>query len=125
MPIGSWPSGMYYARLTSSKGELGFAPFVLRARRPGVSRVLVVLPTNTWQAYNFRDMDADGVGDTWYANEGIHVVDLARPYLNRGVPSQSASTTAASSAGSRAREGTRTSSQTTTREGPDRGFSGS
>jgi hypothetical protein len=39
----------------------------------------VVLPTNTWAAYNFRD------GATWYANEEVHEVDLTRPYLG-GVP---------------------------------------
>ena len=35
--------------------------------RLGASRVAVVLPTNTWQAYNFRDANGDGWGDTWYA----------------------------------------------------------
>ena len=48
------------------------------------SRVAVVVPTNTWQAYNFRDVDGDGVGDTWYADPHIPCVDLRRPYLNRG-----------------------------------------
>jgi hypothetical protein len=45
-----------------------------------------VLPTNTWQAYNFRDVDGDGTGDTWYADPRIPSVDLSRPYLRRGVP---------------------------------------
>jgi hypothetical protein len=84
--IGSWPSGFYFARLSRANGNLGFAPFVLRPRRLGVSRVLVVLPTHTWQAYNFRDVDRNGVGDTWYASPDVHVVDLSRPYLRRGVP---------------------------------------
>lgn len=84
--IGSWPSGFYFARLSRSTGQLGFAPFVLRPERLGSSRVLVVLPTHTWQAYNFRDVDRDGVGDTWYASPDVHVVDLSRPYLRRGVP---------------------------------------
>jgi hypothetical protein len=44
-----------------------------------VARVLVVLPTNTWCAYNFRD------AATWYANPEVHMVDLRRPYLG-GVP---------------------------------------
>jgi hypothetical protein len=48
--------------------------------------VLVVLPTNTWQAYHFRDVDGDGTGDTWYATVNVHVVGLARPFLQRGVP---------------------------------------
>jgi hypothetical protein len=45
-----------------------------------------VLPTNTWQAYNFRDVDGNGVGDTWYADGRVRSVDLERPFLNRGVP---------------------------------------
>ena len=45
-----------------------------------------MVPTNTWAAYNFRDVDGNGVGDTWYADSSIGVVDLQRPYLNRGVP---------------------------------------
>jgi hypothetical protein len=84
--VGEWPSGFYFARLTRSNGQLGFAPFVLRPRRLGSSRALVVLPTHTWQAYNFRDVDRDGIGDTWYASPDVHVVDLSRSYLRRGVP---------------------------------------
>ena len=34
----------------------------------GGHRVAVVLPTQTWQAYNFRDDDGDGKADTWYAD---------------------------------------------------------
>ena len=48
--------------------------------------MLVVLPTNTWEAYNLRDVDGNGVGDTWYANSSIPSVDLTRPFLDRGVP---------------------------------------
>jgi hypothetical protein len=84
--VGDWPSGLYFARLSAPGGKLGFAPFVVRPRRLGKSRVAVVLPTNTWQAYNFRDVDGDGVGDTWYADPRIRSVDLTRPFLNRGVP---------------------------------------
>ena len=83
--IGDWPSGLYYARLTSGDGRVGFAPFVLRPKRLGTSRVAVVLPTNTWQAYNFRDANGDGWGDTWYAG-GSPPVALDRPFLHRGVP---------------------------------------
>jgi hypothetical protein len=83
--IGDWPSGLYYAKLTAGDGRVGFAPFVLRPRRLGASRVAVVLPTNTWQAYNLRDSDGDGWGDTWYA-AGTPPVVLDRPYLDRGVP---------------------------------------
>ena len=58
--------------------------------RPAVlgatSRVLVVLPTNTWQAYNFQDVDGNGYGDTWYAGPPNGAVDLSRTYIARGAP---------------------------------------
>jgi hypothetical protein len=84
--IGNWPSGMYDARLQARDGRMGFAPFVLRPARWGEHKVAVVMPTNTWQAYNFRDDNHDGVGDTWYASRQITRVDVARPFLNHGVP---------------------------------------
>jgi N,N-dimethylformamidase beta subunit-like, C-terminal len=83
--IGKWPSGLYYAELESG-GLTGFAPFVVRPPRLGGHRVLVILPTYTWQAYNFRDDNHDGHGDTWYAAKTIDHVRLDRPYLSRGVP---------------------------------------
>ncbi len=83
--IGDWPTGFYIARLTDGAGRFGYAPFVLRPRTLGENRVAVVLPTYTWQAYNFRDADLDGVGDTWYAQKDNRV-SLNRPYLDRGVP---------------------------------------
>jgi hypothetical protein len=80
------PSGLYFAKLTAPDGGVGYAPFVLRPRVLGRVRVLVVLPTNTWQAYNLRDVDGNGVGDTWYADSSIPSVDLSRPFLDHGVP---------------------------------------
>jgi hypothetical protein len=85
LQLGDWPSGLYFARV-SAAGRIGYAPFVLRPRRLGEARVAVVLPTNTWQAYNFLDADGDGVGDTWYADATVHTVDLRRPFAQRGVP---------------------------------------
>jgi hypothetical protein len=84
--IGDWPSGLYFARLAADDGRVGFAPFVLRPRVLGESPVAVVMPTLTWQAYNLRDDNGDGLGDSWYANWKFHTVRLARPFLNRGVP---------------------------------------
>jgi N,N-dimethylformamidase beta subunit-like protein len=84
--VGGWPSGLYFARLSASDGRVGFAPFVVRPRRVGEHRVAVVLPTMTWQAYNLRDDDGDGRGDSWYACWNTHTARLGRPYLNRGVP---------------------------------------
>jgi hypothetical protein len=82
---GDWPTGLYATRLTTDDGRVGFAPFVLRPNTLGAHRQLVVLPTNTWQAYNFYDGDGDGWGDTWYAG-GNPPVELDRPYRDRGVP---------------------------------------
>jgi len=44
------------------------------------------MPTNTWQAYNFRDGDGNGWGDTWYAKGRENTVRLGRAFLRRGVP---------------------------------------
>lgn len=84
--VGDWTSGLYFARLRSSGGRVGFAPFVVRPRRLGEHRVAVVLPTLTWQAYNLRDDDGDGRGDSWYADWSRQTVRLGRPHLNGGVP---------------------------------------
>jgi len=85
MHIGKWPSGVYFAQLTCGL-RIGYAPFVLAPGRLGEHRVAVVMPTETWQAYNFRDDNGDGRGDTWYAGWRTHQALLIRPFLNRGVP---------------------------------------
>jgi hypothetical protein len=84
--MGDWPSGVYYAELRSAEGRVGYAPFVLSPKRLGEHRVAIVMPTNTWQAYNRRDADGDGEGDTWYEDTEVETIDLTRPYLDRGVP---------------------------------------
>jgi hypothetical protein len=84
--VGEWESGVYAARLASG-AKVGFAPFIVRPSRFGAQPVAVVQPTNTWQAYNFRDADGDGEPDTWYYWAGhTRTIDLRRPYLNHGVP---------------------------------------
>jgi hypothetical protein len=85
LTMGDWPSGVYVARLSGGGGS-GSAPFVLRPRRLGEHRIAVVLPTHTWAAYNQRDVDGNGVGDTWYADPRVAAVDLARPFLDGGAP---------------------------------------
>lgn len=85
LKLGAWPTGLYFAKLVTNDGRVGFAPVIVRAPATSTSRVAVVLPTNTWQAYNFADGDGDGWGDTWYAG-GSPPVRLDRPYLQRGVP---------------------------------------
>ncbi len=80
-------SGLYYAQFAGPDGRVGYAPFVVRPTFLGqTSRILVVLPTNTWQAYNFQDVNGDGYGDTWYAGPPNRNVDLGRTYIARGVP---------------------------------------
>ncbi len=83
--LGGWPPGVYCARVETDNGRLGFAPFVLRPRRP-TARVAIVVATSTWQAYNFYDANLDGFGDSWYVSPASLSIDLTRPYLNRGVP---------------------------------------
>ena len=78
--IGNWTSGLYYAQVTTPGRGEWYAPFVVRPRRLGEHRVLVVLPTNTWQAYNFED------GDSWYENPDVRTIDLTRPFIDGGVP---------------------------------------
>jgi hypothetical protein len=79
-----WPSGVYYAQLTAPGDRVGYAIFVLRPKHLGAHTVAIVMPTQTWQAYNFRDGNGDGVPDTWYA--AGNTAPLSRPFLNRGVP---------------------------------------
>jgi hypothetical protein len=86
VPVGTWRSGLYFARLEAPDGRVGFAPFVVAPRRIGTTRVAVVLPTLTWQAYNFRDDDGDGRPDSWYAGKRLDTVRLGRAFLDRGVP---------------------------------------
>jgi hypothetical protein len=61
-----WESGIYAVRMQTDDGRIGFAPIVVRPPEPR-RRIAVVVPTTTWQAYNFYDADGDGWGDTWYA----------------------------------------------------------
>jgi hypothetical protein len=84
--VGNWPSGLYFARLSARGERLGFAPFVVAPRRLGEHPVAIVMPTNTWSAYNVRDGDRDGVGDSWYADQRHVTIETSRPFLSRGVP---------------------------------------
>jgi len=77
--VESWPTGLYFVSLRDDHGRTGSAPFIVRPARLGTARVLVVLPTNTWGAYNLRD------GASWYANPEVTEVDLTRPFLD-GLP---------------------------------------
>jgi hypothetical protein len=82
--IGDWPSGLYFVRFDTPAGH-AYAPFVVRPKTLGEHRTAVVLPTNTWAAYNLRDANHDGVGDSWYADPKLSVA-LNRPFAASGAP---------------------------------------
>jgi hypothetical protein len=84
--LGDWANGIYFARLTAPDGSSYYAPFIIRPHPFGAHRIAVVLHTFTWQAYNHYDANGDGWGDTWYAADDIHNVDLSRPYTQGGAP---------------------------------------
>jgi hypothetical protein len=84
--LGDWANGIYFARLTAPDGSSYYAPLIIRPHPFGTHRIAVVLHTFTWQAYNHYDADGDGWGDTWYAANDIHKVDLSRPYTQGGAP---------------------------------------
>jgi hypothetical protein len=86
--VPSRASGLYFARIDTDDGRVGFAPFVLLPHPFGGHRIAVVFPTNTWEAYNHRDVDGNGAGDTWYSVNSIPRIDLTRPYLHKGVPTR-------------------------------------
>jgi hypothetical protein len=83
---GDWPSGLYFLRIESTDGRIGYAPFIVKPRTLGTHRVAVVLATQTWQAYNFTDSNADGWGDSWYVSGRTHSVDLTRAFTDFGIP---------------------------------------
>jgi hypothetical protein len=85
--LGAWSSGLYFARLTAPGGRaVAYAPFVIRPAVYGSARIAVVLPTYSWQAYNFWDSDRDGRGDSWYVDARRHSVLLGRPFAGSGKP---------------------------------------
>lgn len=86
VPLGDWANGIYFARLTAPDGQSYYAPLIIRPHPFGTNRIAVVLHTYTWEAYNHYDANGDGWGDTWYASNDIHTVDLSRPYTDGGAP---------------------------------------
>jgi hypothetical protein len=79
LQLGQLAGGVYFVRLVRGSG-IGYAPFIVRPQRIGEHRIAVVLPTNTWAAYNLRN------GGSWYANARLDNVELTRPFEHRGVP---------------------------------------
>ena len=64
----------------------GSAHMVDVGAKDSTHRVAVVLPTFTWQAYNFYDANGDGRGDSWYVDRRRRSVALNRPFLDGGKP---------------------------------------
>ena len=108
VPVGAWPSGVYFAKLTADDGRIGFAPFVVRPAQLGSTRVAVIIPTNTWQAYNFRDQDGNGWGDTWYAKGAQSTCVSVAPSSAEASRRSTGSTTSAFCAGSHSTASNRT-----------------
>ena len=74
-------------QFSGADGRVGYAPFVVRPAMLGATnRVLVILPTNTWQAYNFQDADGNGYGDTWYAGPPNRSSTFAHVHRARRAP---------------------------------------
>jgi hypothetical protein len=87
LPVGeAWPSGVYLVRVDREGGAgTSYASFVVRDAQPGA--IVVVLATNTWQAYNtwggvslYRDLRQRGSA-RWSRPDVAHVVTSLRPYV--------------------------------------------
>lgn len=83
--IGNWAPGVYFAVVRTAAGNVGYAPLIVRAPKPA-SRVAVIVPDQTWYAYDFHDDDHDGFPDSWYYPGGSDLAALARPFDHSGVP---------------------------------------
>jgi hypothetical protein len=82
----SWPSGFYLVRLDLEAGRgSSYASFVVRDAQPGP--IVLVLATNTWQAYNtwgglslYRDLRLRGPASRSQFDVA-HTVTSRRPYV--------------------------------------------
>jgi hypothetical protein len=86
IPTSGLATGVYLVRLTADDGRTGFAPFIVPPGQATTNRVAVVMPTYTWQAYNFEDVNGDGWGDTWYAGWFDRTARIDRHYMGWGMP---------------------------------------
>ena len=79
-------SGLYLLRVTTG-GAKGVAPLVVRGRtngtRPGPGRILVVLPTISWQGATRVDDNGDGFAETLYDSPEVR---LQRPLAGARLP---------------------------------------
>ncbi|MGE5679272.1 MAG: N,N-dimethylformamidase beta subunit family domain-containing protein, partial [Bacillota bacterium] len=81
----SWPSGVYAARFPLLNGEgQSTALFFVKEKNPGnFSKILIVVPEFTWQAYNnFGGKNVYDENST--DNKRAHKVSFLRPYFGGG-----------------------------------------
>jgi hypothetical protein len=81
---GSWPSGVYVAKLQGADGKQAYVPFIVRDDKRRAD-LLVQVSVNTWQAYNaWGDRSLYGgfnSAHTWVAKEArAKKVSFNRPY---------------------------------------------
>src|SRR5438128_2026761 len=70
-----WPSGYYQANLVLESGRQYAIPFVVRGNPSAPAPLLVVVPVNTWQAYN------EWGGKSLYSDpQAATTVSFDRPY---------------------------------------------
>ena len=70
-----------YVAVVTQRGRTARVPLTVRAGRR--RRVLVVIPTMTWQGMNPVDDDADGFADTLFSARSV---PLARPFAHGRLP---------------------------------------
>ncbi len=82
----SWPSGFYMAalRITSGTGAgaVRRLPFVVRAPASQASKIVVIVPVNTWEAYN--GWGGKALYDNHSVRRGAGLAGLLRAALDGG-----------------------------------------
>ncbi len=48
----NWQSGFYAVKLTDTRGETDYIPFIVKAAQPSATKIALLANVNTWQAYN-------------------------------------------------------------------------
>ena len=87
LAIGDWQPGVYVIAVVSDAGDIGYAPLIVTDPKP-TNRVAVLIPEQTWFAYNFFDDNDDGFPDSWYYRLGDTAASLSRPFDHSGLPWQ-------------------------------------
>jgi hypothetical protein len=76
----AWTPGVYLLQLYAASGDAAEVPFVVREPQPRAP-VLVVLPINTWQAYNDWGGNSLYVNSTTFPAARAWEVSYDRPYV--------------------------------------------